>query len=186
MKNFNFNRAWESYVSSEISLIQKCVFNNNTHTHNSKGFLVLYIYIYEIWSQIRWELRLSLHVLFYSFSSFSFGKTHGSSWFYLLSFQTLLIDGFTIEKIMLLTFSWKWQNELASSFVIGFLKIILKNVKGSSIKSQIFMPIFHYLILTLKIYIQPYSIEYGWPIWDCWPQSWQAVGRVSVNRSFFF
>ena len=27
MKNFNFNRAWESYVSSEISLIQKCVFN---------------------------------------------------------------------------------------------------------------------------------------------------------------
>ena len=27
MKNFNFNRAWESYLSSEISLIQKCVLN---------------------------------------------------------------------------------------------------------------------------------------------------------------
>ena len=27
VKNFNFNRAWESYVSSEISLNQICVFN---------------------------------------------------------------------------------------------------------------------------------------------------------------
>ena len=27
MKNFDFNRVWESYVSSKISLSQKCVFN---------------------------------------------------------------------------------------------------------------------------------------------------------------
>ena len=49
MKNFNFNRAWESYVSSEILLIQKCVFSicfKNTHTHYSKGFKVLYITLY--------------------------------------------------------------------------------------------------------------------------------------------
>ena len=49
MKNFNFNRAWESYVSSEILLIQKYVFSicfKNTHTHYSKGFKVLYITLY--------------------------------------------------------------------------------------------------------------------------------------------
>ena len=53
MKNFNFNRDRESHVSSEISLIQKCVFNIlvlTTHIHIiqkvSKFYIYIYIYIY--------------------------------------------------------------------------------------------------------------------------------------------
>ena len=48
MKNFNFNRAWESYVSSEISLIQKCVFNISVltiHIHIIQKVSKFYIYI---------------------------------------------------------------------------------------------------------------------------------------------
>ena len=47
MKNFNFNRAWESYVSSEISLTQKFVFNIfvlTIHVHIIQKVCKFYIY----------------------------------------------------------------------------------------------------------------------------------------------
>ena len=60
MKNFNLNKAWESYIEGyirrKILLTQKCVFNIlvlTIHTHDSEGFNVLfkciymYIYVYE-------------------------------------------------------------------------------------------------------------------------------------------
>ena len=49
VKNFNFNRAWESYVSSEISPNQKCVFNifvSTLHIHIIQKALKFYLYIY--------------------------------------------------------------------------------------------------------------------------------------------
>ena len=63
MKNFNFNTAWESYVSSEISLSQKCVFN----------IFVLTIHIHIIQEKRRSKLNLletnSLIVLNYECNS---------------------------------------------------------------------------------------------------------------------
>ena len=62
MKNFNFNRAWESYVSSEILLIQKCAFNIfvlTIHIHIiqkvSKFYtysIYIYIYMYIVYTYI--------------------------------------------------------------------------------------------------------------------------------------
>ena len=49
MKNFNFNRAWESYVSSEILPIQKYVFN-------------IYIYIKFIQIANIWNYKFKLQI----------------------------------------------------------------------------------------------------------------------------
>ena len=63
MKNVYFNRAWEGYVSNEISLSQKCVFN----------IFVLTIHIHIIQEKRRCKLNLletnSLIVLNYECNS---------------------------------------------------------------------------------------------------------------------
>ena len=71
MKNFNFNWAWESYVSSEISLIQKCVLNISVLTIHiqiiqkvSKFYIYIYIYIY-IYTYIYTHIYICIFIYIY-------------------------------------------------------------------------------------------------------------------------
>ena len=76
MKNFNFNRAWESHVSSEISLIQKCTFNIfvltihiNTFSNETLNFLFrkfCFSCILDLTKTV-WALRILLQIFTRSF-----------------------------------------------------------------------------------------------------------------------
>ena len=58
VKNFSFNRVWESYISSEISVNQKCVFNifvSTLHIHIIQKVLKFYLYIY-IYMYVLWKI----------------------------------------------------------------------------------------------------------------------------------
>ena len=54
VKNFNCNRAWESYVSSEISLSHKCVFTIFVLTLYIYFIFIQKIYVYICLWEVRW------------------------------------------------------------------------------------------------------------------------------------
>ena len=66
----NFNRAWESYLSSEIWLNQECAFNIFVstiyiYTHYSKGFTLIYIYIWYIYIYVYICIYIYIHICIY-------------------------------------------------------------------------------------------------------------------------